>query len=95
VGLQSMTDQNRQRFLRHFFTRPLPRAVGLLFGDAYGEPGSSQRLRKMAEVMAANCKNFKRNDRSRYAAAIHDYESDLEYLRLSFYAGLFLWPSVG
>jgi hypothetical protein len=44
VGQQSMTDQNRQRFLRHFFTRPLPRAVSLLLGDAYGEPGSSQRL---------------------------------------------------
>ena len=94
VGLHAMSDVNRQRLLRDIFMRALPRSVRRMHGDAYGEPQSCQRLRKMAEVMAANCRNFKRIDRSKYAAAIHDYERDLEFLYQTFYLNRFPWPSV-
>ena len=35
----------------------------------------------MANVLAANCRNFKRNDRHKYRAAIAHWEQDLEYLK--------------
>jgi hypothetical protein len=91
---QGMGDPERQRFLRHFFTHKLPPVVQAHFDDAYGAPGSEQRLQKMANVIAANCRNFKRNDARRYKTAIGHWESDLNYLRTNYYKiGSFPWPA--
>jgi hypothetical protein len=90
-----MPDNERRRFLDQFFRNDLPSVVEKYHGDDYGEPGSETRLRKMANVIAANCRNFKKNDREKYRVAIADYEHDLEYLRASYYkAGTFPWPPI-
>lgn len=78
VGKTSgMSARERRRFLDHFFRNRLPGIVRQYHGDSYGEPGSEERLRKMANVIAADCRNFKKNDRDKYAVAIADYEQDL------------------
>lgn len=88
-----MSAWERRHFLDHFFRNALPGVVRQYHGDSYGEPGSEERLRKMANVMAANCRNFKKNDVDKFEVAIADYEQDLDYLKVTYYrAGSFPWP---
>lgn len=95
VGVKGLDPLNRTRLLNHFFRSPLPPVVSRHFGDSYGESGSEKRLRRMANVMARNCRNFKRRSRDRYAEAIDDWEKDLAYLKKTYYrAGTFPWPSL-
>ena len=59
----------------------------------YGEPGSEVRLKKIANVISSNCRNFKANDKLKYAYAINDYETDLKYLKNKYFIrGSFPWP---
>jgi DNA-binding protein HU-beta len=89
----SLNDSERRRFLDHFFRNFLPEIVSRYHTDSYGQPGTEKRLQKMANVMAANCRNFKKNDVVKYEVAIADYEQDLAYLKQSYYrAGSFPWP---
>jgi hypothetical protein len=88
-----LEDSERRRFLDWFFGSQLPAVVADRFGDAYGKPHSNQRLEKMANVIAANCRNFKRNDSEKYHQAIADYEVDLAYLKSRYFAlRQFSWP---
>ncbi len=94
-GANGMSDTERRDFLNYFFRHPLPDAVSEYCGDEYGEPGSELRLQKMANVIAVNCCNFKRNDRQKYQLAIRQWEMDLRYLKDQFYvAGSFPWPPI-
>jgi len=84
---------DRRDILEYFFLTPLPTNVKRLFEAEYGAPGSAERLRKMATVIASNCRNFRRNDPCRYSEAIADYEADLGFLKARFYRpGAFAWP---
>jgi hypothetical protein len=90
-----MPDAERQRLLDYFFRNRLPEAVARYHGTEYGDPGSEERLRKMANVLASNCRNFKRNDRRKYRVAIAHLEQDLNHLREKYYrAGMFPWPPI-
>ena len=88
---------DRQAFLHDFMAMPLPPIVKSTFGGEYGEPLSTDRLRKVANVIANNASLRSRNDPKRYAAAIADWEADLAYLKREFYEGKGLkfqpWPS--
>lgn len=92
------TSAKRQKFLGAFMESKLPAEVQEIFGDEYGAPLSSQRLRKMANVIASNASNFYRNDAARYAVAIDDWEEDLQFLKNKYYEGMGLkfqpWPSI-
>jgi hypothetical protein len=95
VGGDGLQPLERTRLLNHFFRNPLPKAVERHCGNDYGDPGSEERLRRMANVIARNCRNFKRLSRERYADAIEDWEKDLAYLKRAYYrAGSFPWPSL-
>lgn len=95
VGGDGLQPLERTRLLNHFFRNALPKAVERHCGDDYGDPGSEKRLRRMANVIAKNCRNFKRLSRERYADAIDDWEKDLAYLKRAYYhAGSFPWPSL-
>jgi hypothetical protein len=88
-----MGQDERQRFMDHYFRNTLHAVVASYHGDSYGEPGSEQRLRKMANVIATNCRDFKLSDGLKYRQAIDDYETDLAYLKRRYYrAGMFPWP---
>lgn len=93
VGTNGLGVTERKELLERFFTGPLPSIVDELFGDAWGNPGSEERLKKMADTISSNCKNFKRNDAAKYHVAIADWESDLAWLKENFYKrGRFPWP---
>lgn len=87
----------RETFLADFMEMNLPPIVEATFGDEYGEPMSTTRLRKMANLIATNATNFYRNDPIRYRVAIADWDSDLEFLKRRYYIGAGLafqpWPS--
>ena len=91
-----MPAEERKRFLDYFFTHKLPlftKQQKDLFEDDYSTPGSEKRLRKMANVIASNCRNFKANNKKIYQFAINDYEEDLSYLRKKYFIkGSFPWP---
>ena len=91
--------RKREEFLSDFMELELPADVEKTFPGEYGPPMSSQRLRKVANVIAQNASNFARNDRTRYSAAIADWEDDLMFLKKKYYeaAGLKFqpWPSSG
>jgi hypothetical protein len=87
VGKTSKLSQNDRRdILVHFMESPLHPSLIAIFGDQYGNPRSLERVLKMANVIATNCKNFKRqNGDGRYSVAIGDYESDLAFLKLTYF----------
>ena len=90
-----MPDDERRMLLDYFFRNPLPDIVSRFHGHDYDEPGSEDRLRKMANVIAALCRNFKRIDPKRYRVAIDHYEKDLAHLYKSCYvSGSFPWPPI-
>ena len=90
-----MHEAERKRFLDHFFREQLPEVVVRHHGSDYGAPGSESRLKKMANVIASHCRNFKKNDREKFRVAIGDWEKDLDYLRAKYYkANSFPWPPV-
>jgi hypothetical protein len=92
AGKTGLELTERRLLLSAFFERTLPDIVEQIHGDDYGDPESSRRLRKMANVIAAICRNFKRNDAHRYQFAITDYEMDLKYLKETYYDPMFDWP---
>jgi hypothetical protein len=95
VGVSGLSPLDRTRLLNYFFRNTLPRVVERHFGNQYGDPGSEQRLRRMASVIARNCRTFKRLSRARFAEAIEAWEKDLAYLKRAYYrAGMFPWPPI-
>lgn len=85
----------RERILAELFGGHLPPAFPTTYLDDWGTPGSAARLQKIAETIAALTRNARRRRDSRMAAAIRDWESDLEYLYCEFYMGkfYFAWPN--
>ncbi|WP_156394331.1 hypothetical protein [Mesorhizobium sp. Root172] len=61
----------------------------------WGGPGSGQRLKRLAYMIANLAKNAKRRDPKALAVAIAEWEEDLEWMREVFYRGRFdfAWPS--
>lgn len=84
----------RQRFLSDFMELELPSKVEATFGDEYGGPLTTTRLRKVANVIASNASNFLKNDAIRYRVAIEEWEDDLAFLKEKYYehAGLKFHP---
>ena len=93
---EGLPDRERKEFLYTFFLRKLPGLVEKHFPGQYGGPGSEQRLRKMANVIASNTINFKLHDSAKFSYAIDDWEEHLAYLMKTFYdkgPHRFPWPS--
>jgi hypothetical protein len=86
----------RHAFLSDFIERDLPPIVQQHFGEEYGRPLSTDRLRKVANIIAGNCSLNMRHDPERYSVAISDYLVDLEFLKDTYYDGMGLkvvpWP---
>ncbi len=72
----------------------LPLVFPQWYREQWGPPGSQARLRKIAESIAAFCKNQLKK-RSPSEAAIEHWRSDLEWLKAQYYDGryTFQWPS--
>ena len=61
----------------------------------WGDPRTSQRLKKLAETIASLTRNAKRRRDSKMSAAIQHWEQDLEFLYYELYVEKFHfgWPS--
>lgn len=77
--------QKRHKFLTDFMEKSLPSVVEREFGDEYGEPLTTTRLRKVAHVISSNCSLRMRNDPRKYAKAISDWKEDLDFLKREYY----------
>lgn len=97
VGTNGWSTRTRQEFLSDFMELELPSRVQDEYDGEYGAPMTAKRLKKVVDVIAANCRNFRRNNERRYSAAISDYEEDLKYLKEKYYNGsdmkFYPWPT--
>ena len=84
VGKQGLAASERRAILTEVFNSKLPNINSREYMQGWGQPNSKERLKKMADSMAAFCQSQKR--RSNDLAASH-YEEDLEWLRRKFYFG--------
>ena len=87
--------ETRKRILFEIFQGVLPPVLPPKNMHEWHKPKTAQRLRKMAETIAAFIRNAKRRHDSRMELAIDEWEHDLDYLYSEFYVGKFhfAWPS--
>jgi hypothetical protein len=85
----------RKLILDRVFLGELPPVFTPDYLNEWSTPGSAGRLQKMAESLAAFCRNAKRRNDARLADAIRDWETDLRYLYQTYYIARFHfgWPS--
>lgn len=95
VGKSGLLDAQRQEILREVFNSRLPPVFPKSYLQEWGSPFSKERLQKMANSLAAFCRNEKRKSNPS-EIAIEDWENDLEWLRRNFHIGRFRfqWPSI-
>lgn len=92
VGQNGVRADDRRAILDSTYKGSLPNVNSAEYMASWEAPGSADRLRKLAESLAAFCRNQKRRDPS--AVAVREWEADLEYLRHEYYDGRysFVWP---
>ena len=85
----------RWHVLEYVFQHQLPPLDSRIYYLEWGQPQTAQRLKKLANTLAALTRNAKRRDGSSYAKAIDDWEGDLMFLRERYYFGFFHfgWPA--
>ena len=93
VGHHGESIKIRQSILDAVFHNPLPNVISNEYMNEWGARQTPQRLKKMAESIAAFTRNNKRRDAD-MDEAIRNWEEDLEYLYNEYYVGKFNfgWP---
>jgi hypothetical protein len=93
VGRNREYPTKRQAILKRAFIEELEQVGPPEYMAEWGEPDSAQRLHKIANLLASNCRNQKKRRRPSLEA-IADWESDLDWLKTTFYHGRFKfqWP---
>lgn len=86
----------RRQILDLCFDGPLPPINGIAYMRAWGAPGSTMRLGKLANELASFARNGKRKRSANLATAVTDWEADLNHLYRQYYVGKFrfTWPRV-
>lgn len=95
VGRNGLGEAERRAILQQVFhAAELPAVSSASYMREWGGPRSGDRLLKMANSIAAFCRNEKRKLRPS-EEAVSDWEDDLEWLRKTYYRGRFRfqWPS--
>tara|TARA_B100001964_G_C14255700_1_gene612328 strand:- start:293 stop:934 length:642 start_codon:yes stop_codon:yes gene_type:complete len=93
VGNDGKSKKVRQNILNCVFYNDLPHVNSKQYMSEWGDKQTSNRLRKMAEVIATLTRNAKRRDAS-MNEAIRNWEEDLDYLYNEYYVDKFhfSWP---
>jgi hypothetical protein len=96
VGVSGIDASRRQGLLDFVYSNNLPPINSAEYMAEWGKPNSALRLEKMAESVAAFTRNFKRRKSVRFSTAISEWETDLAYLKATYYIGRynFLWPRI-
>lgn len=95
VGSNGRPATQRRTILRRVFEEEtLPNVESPEYMEGWGKAASGRRLWKMANSIAAFCRNNKRK-RNPSEQSIAEWEEDLEWLRKEFYTGRFgfEWPT--
>lgn len=87
-----LSDAQRKRLLAHVYVMRLPPINDLAYMLAWGLPDTANRLRKMADALAAFVRNAKCRKSIQFDTAISHWESDLAYLKKTFYEERFDFP---
>lgn len=89
VGLDGTETVVRRQILDCVFHKDLPDVNDQEYMEEWSQPESSDRLRKMADTIAALTRGAKRNTSADYSKAIEDWEQDLEHLYNKYYIDYF------
>lgn len=94
VGASGLPENQRRQILDRIFLQSLSVVNDSNYLREWGEPRTARRLQKLAESIAAFTRNAKRRRTNSFTQAIQDWESDLAYLKRTYYAGNFhfQWP---
>jgi hypothetical protein len=94
VGNHGLSSGARQQILAAIFEQELPPVLDPDVMDSWGEPGTPERLRRMARSLAFLTRSAKLREEMDYGAAITDWEDDLDYLYDTYYVDRFdfAWP---
>ncbi|CAK2007669.1 hypothetical protein [Vibrio crassostreae] len=98
VGAQGLPQADRRTILTNVYIQSLPYVDSRSYMNEWGEPLSSDRLKKMAETLASLTKGAKRKTQANMKQAIRDWESDLAWLKEQYYLEhkyLWVWPRSG
>ena len=97
VGASGLPESQRRQILDSVFLQPLAFVDDTTYLSEWGEHNTSRRLQKLAESIAAFTRNAKRRNTSSFNKAVQDWESDLAYLKRTYYDGRFYfqWPRTG
>ena len=97
VGVNGQVRSGRQDILQRVFERDLPQVHSPQHMAQWHVAKSAMRLKKIAESIAAFCRNAKRRQRANMQRAIENYQDDLAWLKKSYYDGRFdgsfRWPN--
>ena len=94
VGKTGRPTANRRKILDYCYLHAIvPSVFPIDYASEWSDPGTSDRLRKLANCIAAFCRNAKKKNYPPLEA-IKCWEDDLEYLRHRYYEGryVFEWP---
>lgn len=93
VGKDGLGYLERRRILESAFRDALPQVGSRSYMEKWGEPGTPERLKAIANLLASTCRNRKKIANAS-PEAISDWENDLDWLKKSFYRGhmAFHWP---
>ena len=94
VGIHGLNQSERLEILDSIFLRPLMPMNNYEYQNEWGEPKTARRLQKLAESIAAFTRNAKRRNDKNFGKAIQDWETDLAYLKTTYYDNRFSfrWP---
>jgi hypothetical protein len=90
-----LTQTRRRRILDYVYRGALPQVNDRLYMQEWGKPGTSKRLRKLANALAAFARNARRKHKQNWGLAIGRWENDLTYLKERYYdrrARDWAWP---
>jgi hypothetical protein len=84
----------RQQILREIVDGELPPLNSYEYAKEWGEPGTTDRLRKLAETLASLTRNEKRRRQVSLGRAVEEREADLRMLHDEYYKARFNfgWP---
>ena len=91
VGMEGIGEGKRRDILADVFEQELVLLRGHSQQKQWGRPKSAKRLQKLANVIASFARNAKRR-KNPPTVAITEWESDLRYLKKSFYTGTYEFP---
>ena len=89
VGMNGLPESERWEILDTVFLRPLLQMDNTVYLSEWGEPHSAKRLQKLADSIAAFTRNAKGQKQRNFSKAIQDWETDLAYLKRTYYNSRF------